>query len=276
MKIIIAGKSDIASLALIYLKINTNYKIVAVPSKSDLKEHSWQMSLSQTARELGIETSKNIDNFLVDDNIIFSLEYDKIIKINENNKNEIFNIHFSLLPKYKGVYTSIFPILNNEKSSGVTLHKIDEGIDTGEIVDQIQFNIENDTAYDLYKKYNYYGFELFKRNIDSIINKNYNSFKQSKAGSSYFSRKDLDFTKRIITKKDLYSKNANEIHNILRAFYFPVYQYPIFENRIIEQFKLIDSIHINYEQEIINLNENKKILKTKKGSILVDLGGQFE
>lgn len=273
MKIIIAGKSDIASLALIYLKMKTNYKIVAVPSKSDLNEDGWQLSLKQTAKELGIETSKTIDNFLVDDNIIFSLEYDKIIKINENNKNEIFNIHFSLLPKYRGVYTSIFPILNNEKSSGVTLHKIDEGIDTGEIVDQIKFNIENDTAYDLYKKYNFYGFQLFKKNIDSLINKKYNSYKQNEAGSSYFSRKDIDFTKRIITKEDLYNKNANEIYNILRAFYFPVYQYPIFENRIIKRFKLIDNSTINYKQEIMDLNENKKILKTKKGSILVDLGG---
>ena len=39
------------------------------------------------------------------------------------------------------MYTSCLPILFNEKESGVTLHKIDRGIDTGDIIDQITFPI---------------------------------------------------------------------------------------------------------------------------------------
>ena len=51
----------------------------------------------------------------------------------------LYNIHFSYLPAYKGMFTSALPIKNGEVDSGVTLHKIESGIDTGDIIDQIKF-----------------------------------------------------------------------------------------------------------------------------------------
>ena len=52
------------------------------------------------------------------------------------------------------MYTSCLPILNGETITGVTLHKIDSGIDTGYIIKQKVFKINiNDTARDLYLKY---------------------------------------------------------------------------------------------------------------------------
>ena len=78
----------------------------------------------------------------INDLLFISLEYDEIIKPEMFETNELFNIHFSLLPAYKGVYTSIFPILNGEQYTGVTLHKIDSGIDTGAIVDQMKIEIK--------------------------------------------------------------------------------------------------------------------------------------
>ena len=62
------------------------------------------------------------------------------------------------------MYTSALPIINNELETGVTLHKIDSGIDTGDIIDQIKFKIENNfTARDLYFKYLFYSKELLKK-----------------------------------------------------------------------------------------------------------------
>ena len=58
----------------------------------------------------------------------------EIIKTKNFKSNKLFNLHFSLLPSYKGMHTSAFPILNGEKYSGVTIHKIDNGIDTGDII----------------------------------------------------------------------------------------------------------------------------------------------
>lgn len=122
------------------------------------------IKFKKIAKQIGVNIIDDFTRFYdKDDVIVLSLEYDKIIKVNNFKSKQIYNIHFSYLPYYRGVYTSIFPILNNESYSGVTLHIIDEGIDTGDIIDQIKFNIKNYTAWDLYNKYNYYAYELLKK-----------------------------------------------------------------------------------------------------------------
>jgi methionyl-tRNA formyltransferase len=66
-----------------------------------------------------------------------------------------FNIHGSLLPKYRGRTPHVWAIINNEKETGVTAHIIRQGCDTGEIIKQIIIPIRpNDTGAELLKKYN--------------------------------------------------------------------------------------------------------------------------
>ena len=86
----------------------------------------------------------------------------------------VINFHFSLLPKYRGCHTNFYQILNGEKYSGVSLHKIDKGIDTGDIIDQVKFKVRlNDTAYDNYKLLMKYSHILFKKNLYSSKGKCY-------------------------------------------------------------------------------------------------------
>lgn len=130
----------------------------------------------------------------IPDVLFISLEFDRLIKTERFCSEKLYNIHFSALPKYKGVYTSITPILNGEISSGVTLHKIDNGIDTGDIIAQRIFKIDiNDSARDLYFKYLKQGFMLFKQNIASLIAGDFSLKKQSCEHSSYFLGKTLMF-----------------------------------------------------------------------------------
>ncbi|MCS7184495.1 MAG: methionyl-tRNA formyltransferase [bacterium] len=49
-------------------------------------------------------------------------------------KHGFFNIHFSLLPKYRGPCPIEYAILNGEKTSGVTIFKMNEKIDAGDIL----------------------------------------------------------------------------------------------------------------------------------------------
>ena len=74
--------------------------------------------------------------------MFISLEYHRLIDPLKFVTSKLYNPHFSLLPAYKGMYTSALPLLNDEKDAGVTLHHIDSGIDTGDIIDQIIFPIE--------------------------------------------------------------------------------------------------------------------------------------
>jgi len=61
------------------------------------------------------------------------------------------NFHPSLLPKYRGASAMNWAIINGETKTGITIHKIDAGVDTGPIIIQEEVPISpNDTVKSLY------------------------------------------------------------------------------------------------------------------------------
>tara|TARA_B100000683_G_C12328538_1_gene489585 strand:- start:70 stop:654 length:585 start_codon:yes stop_codon:yes gene_type:complete len=56
---------------------------------------------------------------------------------------KIFNIHPSLLPKYKGLNTHFRAIKNNEKFSGCTVHLVNSKLDSGKIILQKKVRVSN-------------------------------------------------------------------------------------------------------------------------------------
>ncbi|MGY3766581.1 phosphoribosylglycinamide formyltransferase [Vagococcus vulneris] len=64
--------------------------------------------------------------------------YMKILgkEILEAYPNRIINIHPSLLPKFKGVHSIEQFYNSSEKETGITIHLVDKGIDTGPIIFQ--------------------------------------------------------------------------------------------------------------------------------------------
>ena len=234
--IIVAGKNNIACNVLKYLitkekEKNTfsfhgkgtynKTKILALPNENDDGIDNWQYSFKKTALDNDIEIINLKDAYTIENSIFLSCEFDKIIKPNLFATDKLYNIHFSKLPQYKGMYTSCLPILFNEKQTGVTLHKIDKGIDTGDIIDQITFPILSEyVALDLYKKYTEFGFKIFINNINNLISGNYTCNKQPAENSSYYSLNSVDFNSKID-----YRKTAQQIKNQLHARSF--IHYPI-------------------------------------------------
>jgi methionyl-tRNA formyltransferase len=48
-----------------------------------------------------------------------------------------YNVHFSLLPKYRGIAPLFWQIKNGDLNGGLTIHKMDVGFDTGPVVSQL-------------------------------------------------------------------------------------------------------------------------------------------
>lgn len=79
------------------------------------------------------------------------------------------NVHASLLPKYRGAAPIAWAILNGEKATGVTIMKMDEGMDTGDILSQSEVLIEREeTAETLEKKLSLLGANLLVEIIEKI------------------------------------------------------------------------------------------------------------
>lgn len=235
MTFCIAGKNDIAVNVLEYLLFKKNISkqnIVVCYNKNETGVNTWQRSLRFTAKKLGINEVKLEEVYPISELVFFSLEFDRIIRPERFVSKKLFNIHFSLLPAYKGMYTSVLPLLNNEKNVGVTFHYIDRGIDTGAIIAQriIPLNID-DTSRDVYLRNINKGTELVKECIDKYISNDFNcdAIPQSALGSSYYSTKAIDYNNLNIDLK----QTALSIFNQIRAFNFREYQLPeVYERRI--------------------------------------------
>lgn len=268
MKICIAGRNTLAIRCTSYLINNFGFKdIIAVPSIADKGIDRFEPSFKKFCNENNISTCTLEDTFEIRDMILFSLQYDRILVPKKFFSSRLFNIHFSLLPMFKGMYPSIWPILLGYDYSGVTIHFIDEGIDTGDIIDQIKYDIDiTDTAKTIYLKNLQIGEEIFIKNLNDIIKGKTKAYPQPATNSTYFSKDSIDF-KNI--KIDL-NKTSFQIHNQIRAFIFEEFQLPIIDNKKItksclttEKIKKNQLIHSDKKIILSGIDGYKIILDTK-------------
>lgn len=76
------------------------------------------------------------------------------------------NVHFSLLPKYRGAAPVNWAIVNGETRTGVTTMRMDEGLDTGAILLQRETEIgENENAIDLMRRLSALGADLLSETL---------------------------------------------------------------------------------------------------------------
>jgi methionyl-tRNA formyltransferase len=256
----IAGKNNIACDLLEYaLERIDHHEICAIVNQTDQGIDGWQRSFKKAAAQWNTPIVPLESVYGVPNLIFLSLEFDTIIRPDLFQSTRLYNIHFSLLPKYRGMYTSAWPILNNESESGVTLHCIDWGIDTGAIIDQIAFPITiTDNGKDLYLKYIRYGTELTKKNFDLLLSGEIVAKPQNRWNATYYSRKSINY-------KDLkidFQQPAIAVYNQIRAFSFDVYQLPIVYNRTINRCVITDDRSRGKAGAIIRQDQQKMTVST--------------
>ncbi len=224
----VAGKNDIAVNILGYIRHKYKYyELLAVMNGNESYIDSWQHSAGLYCRCNNIPIVTLDDIYPVKNLVFISVEFDRIIIPSKFASEHLFNLHFSLLPKYKGCNTSIMPILHGESESGVTLHRIRRGIDTGEIIAQRKFAIDFDcTGLDLYRKYIDAGSSLVIEYLDKLINNDFTEEAQNWVNSEYFSRNEINYSNLQLDT----GRTAWQIHNQIRAFAFRPYQLLKFRN----------------------------------------------
>lgn len=212
---------------------------------------------------LGYNFIKNIKvDVIVSINYLFLIEKDII----EHSKLLTFNIHGSLLPKYRGRTPHVWAIINNEKETGITAHVIDEGCDTGDIIDQIIIPINNfDTGNDILKKFKKHYFKLVLDTVFKCENNILQFSKQNKKFATYYGKRTPS------GGKIEWDWQKERIYNWTRAQSYP---YPgaftFFKSNkiIIDEVKFSE---IGFNSKIVNgiVLENKPniIVKTPNGAL---------
>lgn len=128
----------------------------------------------------------------------------------------IINFHPSLLPKLRGPNPLTWALLNNENICGVTVHRIINKIDAGNIIKQKAFKIEKeDFLGSLIKKAAKIAGELTNVVINDFINNNITEISQNEKDATYYPRpRGMNSIKP--------NMDFNAVLNVLRAFHpFP-------------------------------------------------------
>lgn len=132
--------------------------------------------------------------------------YGKIIseKVLSTSKNGFINFHPSLLPDYRGAGPFRMTVLNQDRTGGLTIIKMDKEMDSGDIIKQYKVDIpENITAGELMWDLAKLSVEKLNKDFDEIFNaKDWNLQKQDHSKATYCYEKDLGKDKLEIKFED--------------------------------------------------------------------------
>ena len=229
MKIVFMGTPDYAVKTLEAL-INAGHTVAAVfaqpdkpvgrkqiltppPVKVCAEMHGIPVFQPRTLRDG--EAEKIIRNIAPD--VIAVVAYGKILptEILTLPRFGCVNGHASLLPKYRGAAPIQWCIVNGEKETGVTAMQMDEGMDTGDILETAVTEIgAEETAGELFERLSVIGAKLLVKTLSDLENGNVTPIKQdeSKATSAPIIKKEM-------AKISFHDMTAEEVHNAVRGFY---------------------------------------------------------
>ena len=147
--------------------------------------------------------------------VIVVVAYGKILpkEILTAAKYGCVNGHASLLPKYRGASPIQWCIVCGETETGVTTMLMDEGMDTGDILETVTVKIgENETAEELFERLSDISADLMLSTIDKLPK-----------GEITPKKQEGEATYAPIIKKEMalldFNKSAKELFNAVRGYY---------------------------------------------------------
>ncbi len=228
MKIVFFGTSNVALPVL--ESLSREHQVLAVVTAPDAKvgrsQETKESPVSVLAKEMNlsilkpeaVKTNQELVKLLTDLNadIFIVVSYGKILPVEIINlpKYKTLNVHFSLLPKYRGPSPIQFALMNGDAETGTTIFVLDEKVDDGPVVAQQKISIDSDDNFiTLSQKLAFLSATLLTTVLPDYISGKTKTFVQDESQTSYT---------KIIDKQDGqvdWQKTAPDIYNQFRAFY---------------------------------------------------------
>lgn len=276
LKILFLGTPDISAQFLEKLILN-GYKIVGliaqIDKEKDRKGNLLKVPTKIIAEKYNIpvhqfvKINNNFDEIKnINFDILLTMAYGQIISTDILNLAPYgsYNMHGSLLPKYRGASPIQHSLLNGDEFTGVTLMKMVKEMDAGTIFGSLKIKIEEDDNYStLQNKIADCAYETFDAFIEDVVNKKNLGYEQDE--------KEVTFTKKI--NSDLEKINFNDgdtnVINLIRALSLIPGPYFIYKN---EKFKIFKALPFKDNSEslpgtIIKFDKNNFVIKAKSGAI---------
>jgi len=194
---------------------------LVVTHKDDPNENVWFASVENLARVHGLATATPAHPSEVEARVtalkpdfVFSFYYRHMLSqaVLSAAKRGAYNMHGSLLPKYRGRVPVNWAVLNGERETGATLHAMVAKPDAGGIVDQMAVPIlPDDTALDVFRKVTLAGEIVLDRSLPKLLDGRANPVPQDLARGSYFGGRKPD------DGRIDWSQPGKRVHDLVRA-----------------------------------------------------------
>jgi methionyl-tRNA formyltransferase len=224
MRILFAGTPATAATVLESM-VSSGHEVVAVLTREDAltgrKKVLTQSPVADAATKFNIPVIKanKVDEAILlqiaehKPDLAIVVAYGVILRAGalEAIPNGWFNLHYSLLPKYRGAAPVQHSLLAGEKETGVTLFKIDQGLDTGDILGSVSTLISPDeNAGELLTRLTQLGVSLLNAELPALYSGTLKL--QAQTGSSSVAPK----ISRADAKID-FARSSIQISNLVRA-----------------------------------------------------------
>lgn len=276
-KILFMGTDQHSGVILKYL-IDNNYNIVGCVSQPD-KPQGRKKTLTPTVVK-SIALEHNIDVYQpvdiktdyhelldIDYDVMLTVAYGQIIPVEllNHTKGLNVNVHYSLLPLYRGASPVQSAISNGDKVTGISIMEMVKKMDAGDIFLQKEIQIsQDDTTSTLFDKLNAKACELLDQFFDDFVNGNVKRISQEEDKVTYT---------RMINKEDEhinFNQHVDEVYNKIRSLLdYPGCYFMIGDNR----YKII-KCHKDYDSSIIGavseMDKTGIYLGCEGGNIVVE------
>jgi len=191
-----------------------NYQVILVVTQPDKPVGRKQILTPSPIKKLALENNipvfqpskiRNDYEPIIEQkpDLIITCAYGQIIpkEVLDCPKIGCFNVHASLLPKYRGGAPIHKALINGDKETGITIMYMDVGMDTGDIISQSIYSIKpEDNVGTLHDTLSKLGADLLEKTLPSIINQTNDRIAQNESEVTYAynikrEEEHLDFTK---------------------------------------------------------------------------------
>jgi methionyl-tRNA formyltransferase len=196
---------------------------LVVTHRDDPRETIWFESVEKLARANEIEVAApedpNAPQFLarisdIHADFLFSFYYRHMLSpaLLATARRGAYNMHGSLLPKYRGRVPVNWAVLKGERATGATLHEMVAKPDAGRIVDQLAVPIlPDDRAIDVFRKVTVAAEMVLDRALPGLIDGTAALRVQDLSQGGYFGGRKAD------DGRIDWTRGAREIHDLVRA-----------------------------------------------------------
>lgn len=276
MRIVFMGTPDYAAVTLQKL-IDEKYDIAAVfaqpdkpvgrkqiltPPETKVLAQKYDIPVYQPKTLRDGEAYKVLKELNPD--AIVVVAYGKILpkEILDLPKYGCINGHASLLPKLRGASPIQWAIVTGEKITGVTTMLMDEGMDTGDILETAVIDIgDEETAEELFDRLSVISADLMISTLKKAQNNELSPKKQNHADATY-----APIIKKEMAHLD-FNKTADEICNAVRGFYSWPCAYCFINGKRIKVIKAKKANLTAQECGVVIDSNNKLVISCKGGSV---------